>query len=110
MVSCIIELGDKIICHGYKEVIPTLKDSLIRVRVIDEIKLIPDHKLSEVYEFIHYFRIGLQESKGDIDKIMKFAGCWKDMSEQLFKEFIEDTRQRRKQAFSRRRKDEASTG
>ncbi|MBI5043234.1 MAG: hypothetical protein HZC10_05270 [Nitrospirae bacterium] len=87
-----------------------MKELLIRERVIDEIKLIPDHKLSEVYEFIHYFRIGLQKSKGGIDQTMKFAGCWKDMPEQLFKEFLEDTKQRRKQAFSRRRNNEASTG
>ena len=83
----------------------TRQNLLIRERVIDEIKLIPDHKLSEVYEFIHYFRIGLQKSNGGIDQIMKFAGCWKDMPEQLLKEFLEDTKQRRKQAFSRRRRD-----
>ena len=84
--------------------------SVIRDKVIEELKLIPEYKLSEIYDFIHYFRIGLQESKGNIDKIMEFAGCWKEMSENLFNEFLEEIRQRRNLAFSRRRNDEASTG
>ncbi len=84
--------------------------SAIRDRLIDEIKLIPEHRLSEIYDFIHYFRVGLQKSKGNIDQIMKFAGCWKDMPEEVFTDFIREVTQRRKQAFSRRRGDEARTG
>ncbi|MDO9289010.1 MAG: hypothetical protein Q7T83_09475 [Thermodesulfovibrionales bacterium] len=87
-----------------------MSESIIRDRVMDEIKLIPEHKLSEVYDFIHYFRIGLQKSKGNIDQIMKFAGCWKDMPEDVFNAFLNEIGQRRKQAFSRRRGDEVGTG
>ncbi|MEW6417364.1 MAG: hypothetical protein AB1480_04500 [Nitrospirota bacterium] len=82
----------------------------IRDRVMEEIKLIPEHKLSEIYNFIHYFRIGLQESKGNLEQIMKFAGCWKDMSEDAFNDFLREISKRRKQAFSQRRSGEASTG
>ncbi len=84
--------------------------SIMRDRVIKELKLIPEYKLSELYDFIHYFRIGLQKSKGNMDQIMKFAGCWKDMSEEVFNEFLKEISQRRKQAFSRRRSGEACIG
>ena len=69
---------------------------------MEEIKLIPEHKLSEVYDFIHYFRIGLQKAKGNMDQIMKFAGCWKDMPEKVFNEFLAEICERRKQAFTRK--------
>jgi hypothetical protein len=82
----------------------------IRDRVMEEIKLIPEHKLSEIYNFIHYFRIGLQGSKGNLEQIMKFAGCWKDMSEDAFNDLLREISKRRKQAFSQRRSGEASTG
>lgn len=76
--------------------------SIIRDKVVEEIRLIPEHKLPEIYDFIHYFRLGLQNSKENIDQIMKFAGCWKDMPEKVFNEFSEEIAERRKQAFSRR--------
>jgi heterodisulfide reductase subunit A-like polyferredoxin len=87
-----------------------MTESIIRDRVMKEIKLIPEHKLSEVYDFIHYFRIGLQKSKGNVDQIMKFAGCWKDMPEKIFNEFLQDIGQRRKKAFSRRGRSGACAG
>ena len=85
-------------------------ESIIRDKVIEEIKLIPEHKLSEGYDFIHYFRIGLQKSKVNINQIMQFAGCWKDMSEDLFNDFLEEISKRRSQAFAGRRDGEASIG
>ena len=87
-----------------------MEKTIIRDRVMEEIKLIPEHKLSEVYDFIHYFRIGLQKSKGNMGQIMKFAGCWKDMPEEVFNEFLAEIRERRKQAFTRRRSSEAGIG
>ena len=85
-------------------------ESIIRDKVMEEIKLIPEHKLLEVYDFIHYFRIGLQKSKVNINQIMQFAGCWKDMSEDLFNDFLEEISKRRSQAFAGRRDGEASIG
>ncbi len=41
---------------------------------------------------------------------MEFAGCWNDMPEEVFDEFISDIVHRRKQAFSGRRSDEKSIG
>lgn len=84
--------------------------SVIRNKVMEEIKLVPEYKLSEIYDFIHYFRIGLQKSKGNMEQIMKFAGCWKDMPDKVFNDLLDEIRQRRGQAFSRRRSGEASIG
>ncbi len=36
---------------------------IMQQQIIDEIKHIPDNKLAEVYDFIHYFRLGLQHEK-----------------------------------------------
>jgi hypothetical protein len=33
---------------------------MLEQRIIDEIKQIPAHKLPEVYDFIHHFRLGLE--------------------------------------------------
>jgi hypothetical protein len=41
---------------------------------------------------------------------MKFAGCWKDMPEKIFNEFLQDIGQRRKKAFSRRGRSGACAG
>jgi len=87
-----------------------MRKSVIREKVMEEIKLIPEHKLSELYDFIHYFRIGLQESKDNITQIMQFAGCWKEMPEEVFNDFLEEICQRRRQAFLRRRSSETSIG
>jgi len=87
-----------------------MQKSTIRDRAVEELKLIPEHKLSEVCDFIHYFRIGLQKSKGNMGQIMKFAGCWKDMPEEVFNEFLAEICERRKQAFTGRRSSEAGIG
>ena len=72
----------------------------IRVKVLDEVKLVPDDKLAELYDFVHYFRLGLQTPQGSIRQIMRFAGSWKDMPEEDFAQFSKEISQRRKQAFS----------
>ncbi len=85
-------------------------ESIIRDRVIDEIKRIPENKLSEVYDFLHFFRLGLQKSKGPVEQTIKFAGCWNDMPDEVFNDFFEEITQRREMAVSRRRRSEASIG
>lgn len=100
----------KVVCTNKFEVKLKMGKSSIRNKLTKEIRLIPEHKLSEMYDFIHYFRIGLEKSKGNMDQIMKFAGCWKDIPEEVFNKFLEEISQRRKQAFLRRRRGEASIG
>ena len=80
-----------------------MNQSITRDKVVEEIKLIPEHKLEEVYDFVHYFRIGLQEAGGGRERIMKFAGSWKDLPEETFEAFTHEISERRKRAFLRRR-------
>jgi len=77
-------------------------------KVIKEIELIPLEKLNEVYDFVRFLRMGLEKTKVNKEKILSFAGCWKDMPDEVFDNFIEEIGQRRREAFLRRR-DETST-
>ena len=36
---------------------------MIQEQIIEEIRQIPDEKLIEVYDLIHYFRLGLMQEK-----------------------------------------------
>ncbi len=77
--------------------------SIVREKIIKEVQLIPEEKLSEIYNFLHFFRLGIQKPKGNSKEILKFAGSWKDMPEDIFQEFADDIVKRRKNAFSGRR-------
>jgi hypothetical protein len=80
---------------------------LIKSKVLQEIDLIPEDRLVDLYNFIHYFRLGLEKSQIEKPKpIMAFAGCWKDMPDEMFSDFTTEMRQRRRQAFTRRRGNE----
>jgi len=78
----------------------------IREKVIEELRSIPDEKMEKVYEFIRYLRTEPQNSKINVDKIMGFAGCWSDMPDNTFSNFIQEVKDRRAQAFAGRRKNE----
>ena len=84
-------------------------DSLnLRTKVIAEINLVPQDKLEDLYNFIHYFRLGVEISKSSLNKTMQFAGCWNDMSDEIFANFNQEISNRRQQSFLGRRSDEAS--
>ncbi|MFM2062132.1 MAG: hypothetical protein RLZZ507_1802 [Cyanobacteriota bacterium] len=53
----------------------------LRTKVITEINLVPSDKLEELYNFIHYFRLGIEVSQPSLNKSMQFAGCWNDMTD-----------------------------
>jgi hypothetical protein len=36
---------------------------MLQEKIIEEIKQIPNNKLAEVYDFLHYFRIGLAQAE-----------------------------------------------
>ena len=81
---------------------------LIKTKVLQEIDLIPEDKLLDLYNFVHYFRLGLESSgKSNHQQIMAFAGCWQDMPEDVFTDFSIEITQRRQQAFTRRRENES---
>lgn len=84
---------------------------LIKAKVLQEIDLIPEDNLFDLYNFIHYFRLGLESlKKNNHQQTMAFAGCWQDMDEDIFTNFSTEITQRRKQAFEKRRKNESYFG
>ena len=96
-----------------------MESSNIRTEVIKEVNLIPEEKLTELYKFIHYFRLGVEASIETVvsrtkddeerrEKIMQFAGSWDDMSDEVFADFNEEITTRRQQVFLGRRRDESS--
>lgn len=82
----------------------------IRNKVLKEINLLPEEKLKEIYNLIHFFRLGLQKgkSKSKNKSIMNFAGIWQEMSEKDFNDFSHEVEMRRKSAFITRRDLETS--
>ena len=70
--------------------------------VIEEIRLVPKNRLRDVYNFIHFFRLGLEKVQDESDDIMQFAGCWQDMKDEDFEHFSQEMTDRRRQAFSGR--------
>lgn len=45
---------------------------LIQDQIISEINNIPPDKLAELYDLIHYFRLGLQHERQQINKYNKY--------------------------------------
>ena len=56
----------------------------IKEKIIREMKKIPEEKITELYDVIHFFRIGIESRKKDIKNrsraALKFFGIWEDMS------------------------------
>lgn len=87
-----------------------MKTSTICEKVVDEIKQIPEERQQQILDVIHQFRIGLQVSKKKTHKIGNYAGCWKDMPEDMYRDFLNEVNQRRHTAFSGRRDHETKVG
>lgn len=83
---------------------------LIKSKILQEIDLIPEDRLTDLYNFIHYFRLGLKKSSQLTKLVLAFAGCWKDMPDEMFNDFTAEIRQRRHQAFAQRRENEGIAG
>ena len=79
-----------------------MNPTTLRLKVIEEIQRLPEEKLSELYDVIHFFRIGIEQTKRSPNTIMRFAGCWEDMSEHDFEAFLTEITERRSNAFSGR--------
>ena len=84
----------------------SMSSIVLREKIDNEIKLIPDSSLDELYSLIHAFRMRL-EKRNTSESLMSFAGCWEDMSEEMFEAFSEEVVSRREQAFKSRRDREA---
>jgi hypothetical protein len=67
----------------------------LREKLREEILNIPDSRLQEVFDFIHYFRLGLESDQPyAAHDIMRYAGAWEDMQD--FDLFEADLRARRR--------------
>ena len=76
----------------------------LRAKVWEEIEHVPDDKLVELYHLVQTFR---QLIEPTISDTMSFAGCWSDLPEDIYSDFLNDLSDRRQQAFSERRTREA---
>lgn len=84
--------------------------SQLRAKVVEEIQSIPEDKLTQLLQLIHAFRIKSEPASLPHNSIMNFAGCWNDLPEDTYTEFIDDISLRRQQAFSQRQNRETSLG
>jgi len=83
---------------------------VIKRKVLQEIELLPEDKLIDIYNFIHHFRLGVETAESKPQKsTLSFASSWNDMSEDVFQVMLLDIEQRRQQSFSRRRRHEGIT-
>jgi hypothetical protein len=56
----------------------------IKEKIIQEVEKIPKDKITELYDVIHFFRIGIESRKKEVKDrsraALKFFGIWEDMS------------------------------
>jgi len=80
-----------------------MKATISKEKIFQEIKLIPEEKLADVYALLHHFRLSLKVSQTKLRPVMHYAGIWQDMPADIFAEFTVGVSVRRQQAFSGRR-------
>ena len=74
----------------------------LQEKIVDEIRRIPIDRLPQIYDIIHFFRLSLETDRQDKKDVMRFAGCWEDMTEKDFNDLSNDITERRRKAFSGR--------
>lgn len=77
-----------------------------REQVVQEIELMPDEYLGDIYRFLHFFRLGLKNHETQSrqpEQVLRFAGSWENWSDSEFFSFLDETRSRRRTAFKERR-------
>jgi hypothetical protein len=72
---------------------------MLQEKILKELEGIPETKLAELYDIIHYFRIGLEQETCE-NPTMKLAGAWTDMRDDLFESLMNEIEARRSRAFS----------
>lgn len=77
----------------------------IKERIIKEVDRLPDDKISEVYDFIHLFRVGIESQRKAIkdrhQAALKFFGIWKNMSSKE-NAALDEIKSRRQRTFRAR--------
>ena len=72
----------------------------LRTKVFEEVEKVPEEKLTELYNLIHFFRLHLPLTRDTPGSMMRFAGCWNDFPDETYNAFLDDIAQRRQQSFS----------
>ncbi len=86
-----------------------MSPSLLRQKIREEIRAIPEARTQELYELVRQFRLRSRSSEEKAAEILSLAGSWKDMPEKEFSVLCSDFRDRRHRAGSGRRSREAVT-
>ncbi|MBM4056324.1 MAG: hypothetical protein FJ264_16965 [Planctomycetes bacterium] len=77
----------------------------IKERIIKEVAKIPDDKIVELYDVIHFFRIGVETqrkiAKDSRKTALNFFGIWKDMPYEEAK-VLDEIQSRREKTFRKR--------
>ena len=76
---------------------------MLRDRIIEELDQIPEVKMAEIYDFLHYYRLGLQRQTAEVNPTLGLAGAWQDMPPEQFDDLLSEFAQRRSDAFAGRR-------
>jgi hypothetical protein len=83
----------------------------LRERIAEEIGRLPESRLAEVFNLLHFFRMGVESAQSaNAGDVMQFAGAWQDMSQPDFDRFSEEIAARRRAAFDRRRELDGDAG
>lgn len=70
----------------------------LETKVLEEIQLLSEERLADLYMIIRAFQIASNQTKNT----MQFAGCWNDLADETYLALTEDLTQRRQNAFSGR--------
>ena len=80
----------------------SMSNGFFRDHNFEEFQRISETKLEVVFDFLHYFRIGLESTASSrAASIQSFAGSWNDMEESDFKGFLEENVRRRHKTLHR---------
>ncbi len=62
----------------------------LRQQVIEELRQVPEDRLAEIYDLIHFFRLGLEGARAASRDVMELAGAWAGMPEEEFEGFLRE--------------------
>ena len=69
--------------------------------ILKELKNVPVDRLEDLYSIIHSLRANTKKSDKTSKKILSFAGSFGDMSEKDYNDFLQRTKDTRKDLFDR---------
>ena len=70
-------------------------------KLYEELKEVPVDKLEELYLIIQAYSSKYKMDRTNAHKILTFAGCFNEMSQQDFDEFVQETKKTRQELFNR---------